>query len=66
MRFHTQQHQFYGGLNRHARTMTLCVFNQAGESLLHRHMPAGPESVLKAVAPSRADLVVCGDCLCTG
>jgi hypothetical protein len=33
--------------------------------LLHRNMPAGPEPFLKAIAPYRADLVVCVECLFT-
>jgi hypothetical protein len=33
--------------------------NQAGELLLHRHRPAGPEPFLNAVAPYRTELVVC-------
>ena len=65
MRFYTGQHQFYCGIDLHARTMYLCVLNQAGEILLHRNMPAGPEPFLKAIAPYRADLVVCVECLFT-
>jgi transposase len=65
MRFYTQQHQFYCGIDLHARTMYLCVLNQEGEILLHRNMPAGPEPFLKAVAPYRADLVVCVECIFT-
>jgi transposase len=65
MRFYTKPHQFYCGIDLHARTMYLCVLNQAGEILLHRNMPAGPEPFLKAVAPYRADLVVCVECLFT-
>src|ERR671922_1283894 len=65
MRFYTKPHQFYGGIDLHARTMYLCVLNQAGEILLHRNMTAGPEPFLKAIAPSRADLVVCVECLFT-
>jgi transposase len=38
---------------------SLCVLNQAGEVLLHRHMKAAPEPFLKAIAPYREDLVVC-------
>jgi transposase len=37
--------------------MDLCILNQDGEMLVHRHMPAGPEPLLKAVAPDRTDLV---------
>jgi transposase len=65
MRFDTKQHQFYCGIDLHARTMSLCVLNQDGEILVHRNMPAGPEPFLNAVAPSRTDLVVCVACLFT-
>src|SRR5215475_6410913 len=65
MRFYTKQHQFYCGIDLHARTMYLCVLNQDGEILLHRNMPAGPEPFLKAVAPYRTDLVVCVACIFT-
>ena len=65
MRFYTKQHQFYCGIDLHARTMYLCVLNQDGEMLMHRNMPAGPEPFLKAVAPYRTDLVVCVECIFT-
>src|SRR5262249_3768420 len=59
MRFSTQHHPLYCGIDVHARTMSLCVLHQDGEMLVHRHLPAGPAPLLKAVAPYRADLVVC-------
>jgi transposase len=65
MRFYTKQHQFYCGIDLHARTMSLCILNQDGEILVHRNMPAGPEPFLKAVAPYRTDLVVCVECIFT-
>ena len=65
MRFYTKQHQLYGGIDLHARTMYRCVLNQDGEMLVHRNMPAGPAPLLKAVAPSRTALVVCVACLFT-
>jgi transposase len=65
MRFYTKQHQFYCGIDLHARTMYLCVLNQEGEILVHRNMPAGPEPFLTAVAPYRTDLVVCVECIFT-
>lgn len=66
MRFYHQPHQFYGGIDLHARTMSLGLVNQEGEIGLHRKMRAAPEPFLQAIAPSRADLVVCVACLCTG
>jgi transposase len=65
MRFYTQQHPFYGGIDWHARTMYLCILNRDGEILVHRNMPAGPKPFLKAIAPYRKDLVVCVACLFT-
>jgi transposase len=65
MRFYTKQHQFYCGIDLHARTMYLCILNQDGEVLLHRDMKAAPGPFLKAIAPYREDLVVCVECIFT-
>jgi transposase len=65
MRFYTKQHQFYGGIDLHARTMYLCILNQNGEIVLHRNMKAAPEPFLQAIAPYREDLVVCVECIFT-
>jgi transposase len=65
MRFYTQQHQFYCGIDLHARTMYLCILNQTGEIVLHRNMRAAPEPFLQAIAPYREDLVVCVECIFT-
>src|SRR5262245_27342548 len=62
MRFYTKQHPFYCGIDRHARSMDGCMVHQDGAILVHRHMPAAPEPVLKAVAPSRDGLVVAVAC----
>src|SRR5918992_3929203 len=45
--------------------MYVCIMNRDGEILVHRNLPAGPEPFLKAIAPYRADLVVCVECLFT-
>jgi transposase len=65
MRFYTQQHQYYCGIDLHARTMYRCILNQHGEIVLHRNMRAAPEPFLQAIAPYREDLVVCVECIFT-
>src|SRR5512132_4420153 len=65
MRFYTTQHQFYCGIDLHARTMYVCILNYAGEILVHRDMKASPETFLKTIAPYRTDLVVCVECIFT-
>ena len=65
MRFDTQPHQVYCGLDLHARSRSLCLLNQDGAILEPRHMQAAPEPLLQAIAPDREARVVCVECLCT-
>src|SRR3989440_10927948 len=65
MRFYTQQHQFYCGIDLHARTMDVCILNHAGEILVHRDMQASPETFLKVIAPYREEIVVAVECILT-
>ncbi len=65
MRFYTQQHPFYCGIDLHARTMSLCILDQAGETRLHRNLTATPEALLKAIAPYRDPIVLAAECMCT-
>jgi transposase len=43
----------------------VCILNQAGELLVHRHMKAGPDPFLQTIAPYRENLVVCVECIFT-
>jgi transposase len=65
MRFYTQQHRHYCGIDLHARTMYLCILDRDGKTVLHRNVKAQPESFLKALAPYREDLVVAVECVFT-
>jgi hypothetical protein len=58
MRFYTQQHQCYCGIDLHARSLYVCMVNTEGDVLVHRHLKAAPAAVLTAGAPSRDGLVV--------
>ena len=65
MRFYTNQHPFYCGIDLHARSMYVCILSHDGEILLHRNMKAAPEPFLKAVAPYHDGLVVAVECIFT-
>jgi hypothetical protein len=64
-RFYTKQHPYYCGIDLHARTMYVCILDQAGETLLHRNMQATPEALLKAIAPYRDQIVMAAECMLT-
>jgi transposase len=65
MRFYTKQHQTYCGIDLHARTMYVCILNQAGDILAHQNMKANPDTFLRTIAPYRDDLVVAVECIFT-
>jgi len=65
MRFYTKQHKYSCGIDLHARSMYLCILDQAGEVQLHRNLRTNPDAFLKAVAPYREDLVVAVECIFT-
>jgi transposase len=47
-----------GGIARHARSLSVCLLNQDGDIVVHRHLKASPDAVLKVLAPSREAIVV--------
>jgi hypothetical protein len=63
MRFYTKQHQFYCGIDLHARPMDVSILSQDGEVVLHRTMPASADALRKALAPYRDHMVIAVDCL---
>jgi transposase len=65
MRFYTKQHHAYCGIDLHARSMYVCILDQAGEILLHQNMKTSPEVFLRAITPYRTDIVVAVECIFT-
>jgi transposase len=63
MRFYTQQHRFYAGIDLHARAMHVCILDHDGAVVFDRNLPARPDAFLRAVAPFRDGLVVGVECL---
>ena len=65
MRFYTQSHQYYCGIDLHARSMYLCILDQAGNILIHRNLPTDPQKFLSVITPYREDVVVAVECIFT-
>jgi transposase len=65
MQFYTRQHQYYCGIDLHARTMYLCVLNHAGEVLLEQNLRCDPTLLLRVLEPFREDLVIAAECIFT-
>ena len=65
MRFYTQQHKHYCGIDLHTRSMYVCLLDQAGTKLVHKNVAATPEAFLRVIAPYRDDMVVAVECIFT-
>jgi len=63
MRFYTQQHKHYCGIDLHARMMYLCILDGAGAVLLSRNIECTPKAFLATVKAFRDDLVVAVECM---
>ena len=63
MRFYTTQHQFYCGIDLHARTMRVCILDHESTVVYDRNLPCDFPTLLKAIAPYRDGIVIGVECL---
>ena len=47
MRFYNRQHRFYCGVDLHARSMYVCILDQAGTVVFHENLPAADLSLVR-------------------
>jgi len=65
MRFYNVSHNYYCGIDLHARQMYTCVLDRDGKVALHRNLPTNPDFFLRTIEPFREDLVVAAECMFT-
>ena len=53
IRYYSQQHRFYAGVDLHARSMFTHVLDDQGKTVYERDLPARPDAFLDAVRPFR-------------
>jgi len=60
---YNKPHQFYAGVDLHARSMFVHVLSAKGKTVFERDLPAEPDAFLDAVKPFRKNLVVGCECM---
>ena len=55
MKFYTQTHQHYCGIDLHARSLYVCIMDHDGTILAHKNIAASPQALLAIIAPYRND-----------
>jgi len=65
MRFFTDRHPYYCGVDLHARSMYLCVLDEDGQTRLHKNIKTEPGAFLEAIEPYIDQVVVGVECIFT-
>ena len=63
MKFYTQTHQHYCGIDLHARCLYVCILDQQGNKLVHKNIKANPQALMRVVQPYRDGLVIGVECM---
>jgi len=63
MKFYSKQHQYYCGIDLHARKMYVFVINEKGEVKVHKNIKTDADELLALIAPFLGDIIVGVECV---
>lgn len=63
MRFYNTQHDYYCGIDLHARILYVCILDSAGNKVVHKKIDANPDALLDILAPFQDQIVVGVECM---
>jgi transposase len=65
MKFYTKQHQYYCGIDLHARSMYVCILDNEGNTLVHQNIKTCRQAFLALILSYWEELVVAVECIFT-
>jgi len=63
MRFYNNTHPYYCGIDLHARTLYVCIIDQAGEILVHKEIPDDSAKLHQILEPYIDNIIVGVECM---
>ncbi len=63
MNFYNNTHPYYCGIDLHARILYVCIFDQEGNTCVHKEIPADPEKLKQILEPYIGNIVVGVECM---
>lgn len=63
MKFYTTFHQYYCGIDLHARILYVCILDERGNKVVHQKIKADKHELLKLILPFLGDIVVGVECM---
>ncbi len=65
MKFYTQQHKHYCGIDLHTKMMYLCIINEKNQIVLHKNIKTKPDIFMQNIQPFLPHIVVGVECIFT-
>ena len=63
MNFYNNIHPYYCGIDLHAKSLYVCIIDQAGETCLHKEISASPDKLYHLLEPYIGNIVVGVECM---
>ena len=63
MKFYTNCHPYYCGIDLHARILYVCIIDQQDQILVHKKISASPEALMALLSPYLGNVVVGVECM---
>ncbi|WP_448570013.1 IS110 family transposase [Thalassotalea ganghwensis] len=63
MKFYTKLHNFYCGIDLHARILYVCILDEHGSKVLHQKIAADKEALLSLISPYIGQVVIGVECM---
>ena|SRR3990172_11529597 len=63
MKFYTKPHHYTCGIDLHARSLYVCILDEAGSPVIHKPIQASPAALLQLIAPYQSDLIIGVECM---
>ena len=63
MRFYNNQHNYYCGIDLHARLLYVCILDSLGNKVLHKKIDADPDALLELITPYQDNIVIGVECM---
>jgi transposase len=65
MRFYTEHHKYYCGIDLHTKTMYICIIDTDGKILFHENALVNADMLLEIIKPYLPDIVISVECIFT-
>ena len=63
MRFYTNKHPFYCGIDLHTCSLYVCILDDDGQTVLHKEIKAKPEPLFDLLTPYLGNVVLGVECM---